>query len=274
MTDSLFQQIFRYGLHQLNSLWLPFVIIAALLLIQIPFIAAYFVSRFAKPEELMVEQPDLNEGHAALLAHKVGCREWLKFRSFRFLTAFRFGNALTVVWEEKKMPSRFFIIQRFDGVYTFEFWTMFNDAKAASLETCSRAASFLPNPPGRFVQSITYGALQDIWDIHLRSEAFLIDKLEISPKPMNVSFREEFANAVRAQAAYTTSRPFWRYRTIYWYLLKRFLMANKTIEEQDHPPQVGSHGVNCHLWLARIVTPPEKGLVVTRPSEIEVLGSL
>ena len=229
--NSLFQDVLQYGLYQLHNFWLPMAIIAALALITIPSVTGYSVSRLRRPEELIVKA-DLNQGHAALLAHDVGCREWLKFRSFEFLTSFQFGEALTVVWEKKELPCRFFLIQRLDGAYVFEFWTVFNDARATSLFTCSRIAGFLPNPPGRFVQSITHCSVEDTWVIHLRSELFLINELTISPKPMNVEFLEEFANAARATAAYTTSLPFWRYRAVYWFLVKRFLTANKTIEQQ------------------------------------------
>jgi len=236
--NSLLHNAFRHSLEFLTSseTLLVLAVVAGSICIGIPLAIGHFVSRVRNPEELLKEQSDFNEGHAALLAHEFDCREWLRYHGFKFVWAFRFGDTSSVVWARDGLPMRFFTIQRARGVTSFEFCTEFDDALPLNLNTVSRKVAFvLPRPPGMFIQSITHFSIEDTWRIHLDSEAFLIQKFNITSKPSTLAIRESFLKSVRIQAEYTCSLRLWHIRAIYWYGIKRFIMANRTVEQQRLP---------------------------------------
>ena len=165
----------------------------------------------------------LDPGVAAFIAPK----------GFQFVEAFRFHALLIGQWVQTTDPLlRRLSVSISPAGTNYEFITRFSD-KTSLTTTKTRAAFMFPRPFGSFLQSFPNASVDQLWDLHLRGEQYLIADLSLPLQPSGVPYVEAFGPAILRQIACIKSFPFWPLRGIYWFLLKRFLMLKRPIWTQD-----------------------------------------
>jgi hypothetical protein len=94
-------------------------------------------------------------------------------------------------------------------------------------------AVFIPQPPDSYVQAFTDKTLDELWDLHLVSEQYVLNQLRLAPKRIDRPFEQVVIGAIHKQMGYVQSLPFWPLRTAWWYFVRRGRIVNLTIEQQQ-----------------------------------------
>lgn len=188
----------------------------------------------------VMRSPDTYEdaGSAAELIGRLpeAYRETLESKAFRFTKAYAFHDVRFGVWLQisPDPPMRVFHLVKpvGGGSVSYEFITVFSDD--ASLRTTTSSAAFLfPAPFGAFAQSFPSHSADALWRDHLRGEEHMLSALSIPVRECRLSFLEAFKRSNVRIVSHVTSIPFWVVRGVYWYSIKRFLLHNKPIWQQN-----------------------------------------
>jgi hypothetical protein len=153
---------------------------------------------------------------------------------FRFTKAYSFHATKFGIWIRisAEPPLRMFYVSRQAGGSVCEFITAFSD-EISLTTTTTRAAFVYPRPFGSFLQSFPKATPQDLWRAHLDGEAYLRSHLSINTEECRLPFLETFQRGVVRGLSHVISIRLWFLRGIYWYLIKRFLLHNRPIGNQD-----------------------------------------
>ena len=159
---------------------------------------------------------------------------FLAANHFQFVTAYGFHLVRLGIWTQKAgaRPVRRFCLSRTSAGDTYEFSTDFSD-DASLTTTRTRSAFVFPRTAGGFMQSFPKMTIEQLWEAHVRGEQFLISQTSIPVRECRLSFPERERMAMSQQLASIRSKSLWPLRGAYWYLVKRFLMHNRPIWEQD-----------------------------------------
>ena len=186
----------------------------------------------------MLASPRLKEnpgGTEEILAALPGnFRQILAAEGFQFSQAYSFHGSRLGFWLQSRpgAPLRTFCLNRNAGGTTYEFGTDFSD-EADLTTTMTRAAFVFPLPYGRFMQSFPGASAQELWTAHRRGEEYILSALRVPVAEPRRPFLEGFEEAIKAKLHHVTSHRLWFVRGIYWYLVKRFILHNRPIWEQD-----------------------------------------
>ena len=186
------------------------------------------VMKMTKPEEMMFSLPE------GLDANKQGVierhRDWLVARQLQYLTAFRFGQIVAVVFQQTGAP-RFLSFYFVNETWKYDLVTRFNGRE--SLTTASGNSAFsLPRTPGAYLQSFTGVTLDDLWQRHVEAEAYLLQKFHITWETMTVSYLDHVMDGIRRQAQHIRSIALWPVVALYGYFVKRHRMVNCPVQSQ------------------------------------------
>ena len=184
----------------------------------------------ARPE--LLPAPELAEALRAAVSPVM--RQVLQRNGFEFAEAYKFHNVELGVWlkRDANVPVRRFSFLRTNDTSTFELITEFSDNTSLTTSK-SRSAFFLPRPYGGFVQSFPSKGHEELLSLHGEGERYLVEQRGVEIIPFRLTFLERFRTGAARQFALIRSTPLWPIRGIYWFLLKRFLLQNKPIWEQD-----------------------------------------
>ena len=130
------------------------------------------------------------------------------------------------------LPLRSFYVHKQPAGIVCEFITEFSDENSLTT-TMTRAAFVFPRPFGSFIQSFPGAKPEELWRLHLEGEDYLTSKLAIRVEACQLPFLESFKRGVIQNLSHVTSIRFWFIRGIYWFLVKRFLLHNRPISNQD-----------------------------------------
>jgi hypothetical protein len=199
------------------------------LLIGIALTMRYTVRKMISSPEAREEPNSVAEITASL---PDGFRALLDSEGFRFTKAYSFHVSRFGIWIRisPDPPLRFFYLSRQGTVC--EFITTFSD-EISLTTTTTRAAFVFPRPFGSFLQSFPKAKPHDLWRAHLQGEDYLTSKLEVRVEECQLPFLDGFKRDVIRKLSYVTSRRWWFVRGVYWYLIKRFLLHNRPIWNQD-----------------------------------------
>ncbi|MBN1343716.1 MAG: hypothetical protein JXQ73_13595 [Phycisphaerae bacterium] len=136
---------------------------------------------------------------------------------------------------------RFFCMYCQQGRYVTEFMSTFSNG--LDLTTTNNRESFtMPRPPGSYLQSFSVDSIDELWERHLDTEAYVMDEARVRLVPLKGSFESFFLGEVRRQAAYVRTIPLWPVKMWYWYF-RRGRRHGTTLQEQhmsgliDIPPR-------------------------------------
>ncbi len=158
---------------------------------------------------------------------------FLSSQNFRFFGAFRFHSITLGVWTQPgSLPLHRVGLMRGPAGVVCEFITDFSDDNSLTTSR-SRSAFMFPRRWGEFLQSFPRSTLDQLWNQHLQGVEFLTSREGIPVRECRGSYEERMRRAMSEQLAYIRSLPFWPVRGLYWFFVKRFLMQNKPIWEQN-----------------------------------------
>ena len=159
---------------------------------------------------------------------------FIEAKGFRFANAYQFHTIRLGHWEQagNHVPLRRLSVSLSPAGTNHEFITEFSDDHSLTT-TKTRAAFMFPRPFGSFLQSFPSASIEHLWDMHVRGEQHIISNLSIPVKECRVAYLDGFAPATLRQMRCVKSFPLWPVRGVYWFLIKRFLMANRPIWTQN-----------------------------------------
>ena len=116
-----------------------------------------------------------------------------------------------------------------DGQILFEFVTGFGEQD--SLATASgKDAMLLPRPPGSWAQAFPGRTIEEVHARHVEA-CRLLERCgagaRTAVKPDSL---RALGEAMVRQARYVTGLPLWRWRGVWWYFVRRNLLADRPID--------------------------------------------
>ena len=188
----------------------------------------------------MLSSPDAHEDAASSteLIKQVPApyKALLESEAFRFTKAYSFHGANLGVWLQisPDPPLRLFSLSKLQGggPVVCQFITAFSDDVTLTTTT-TRSAFVFPLPYGTFQQSFPSHSPESLWRAHLRGEGHILSTLGVSVTECRLPFLDAFKQDVIRRMEHVVSRPFWVVRGVYWYSIKRFLLHNKPIWQQN-----------------------------------------
>jgi hypothetical protein len=189
------------------------------------------VGRMSAFPELQ-RRPELSSGILDVVDPRITA--FLAEKGFRFSEAYQFHNLRIGIWElsGNHLPLRYLSAALSLGNITYEFITAFSDDYSLTT-TRTRAAFLFPRPYGSFIQSFPNASIQQLWDLHTRGEHHLTSVLSIPVKECRFPYEQRVGAAILKQMRCIKSFPLWPVRGVYWFLLKRFLLQNRPIWNQN-----------------------------------------
>jgi len=193
---------------------------------------------FQRSVRAMLSSPDAHEDPdaAAVLSASLpdDLRKLLDAEGFRFSKAYSFHHTAFGIWirVSAEVPLRLFSIMRSPTQRAYEFITAFSD-EASLTTTTTRSAFVLPRLFGSFLQCFTRATPERLWQTHLEGERYITTALHISLQECRQPFLEAFRRDVIRKLSHVTSFRLWFLRSIYWYLMRRFLLQNRPIWRQN-----------------------------------------
>lgn len=183
----------------------------------------------------IVEDHERKENFESLLEND----GWAVEHGFEFLGTY-FMNAVAplymAVWRNAESTTFLCLYRMSTQAVTLsvrEFVTML--PKDHSLTTSSARDAFtLPFRSGSFMQTFPKLSMDQLWERHMEGIMHVVRKTGIQPIMPEVPFVEIFNGSVVGQVAYVRSLSLWPLRALYWYFVKRWVMRNRSIEDQ-HP---------------------------------------
>lgn len=114
------------------------------------------------------------------------------------------------------------------SISNIDFVTVYNDN--IGVTTCSsKDGIMLPHIPSAYRQSFTDLSPDGLYQRHLDARA-LVEAYEAVPLPGEKGdLLAQIEFAMKRQAEFIMSLPLWRYRGVFWFFIRRNLMANKPI---------------------------------------------
>lgn len=140
------------------------------------------------------------------------------------------GACLIAAWQHRLRPTYFCPYAAANKVF-HDFVTLFSENRSLTT-TNTRDGQFLPKAPGRYMQTFTGLSLDELLNRHAASEQFLLTQGRILERPVSWTFEEALSASLASQGAYIRSLPLWPLRAVYWFLVRKRRLHNKTIEEQ------------------------------------------
>lgn len=138
------------------------------------------------------------------------------------------GSALqcSAWWHEKSAV--WALLYYHKGRHVYDFVTKLTDSGALTTSS-SKDAHFLPKSAQYYVQSCTKVSFDTLFEIH-QTTLQLFEGKSISVDTNKTDVIQEIKGSLAHQMAYVKTLPLWRYRGVYWYLVRRHLLANKPIK--------------------------------------------
>ncbi len=188
-----------------------------------------------------MSRPDLSLEPAAESAWKAGFNlvrehtDWADREGFDWVGAYVFEGMqrmFVAAWLHREYPVYFCIYHHPQTETTvYDFVSLYEGDRGLTTGNTADAV-FIPQPPDSYVQAFTDKTLDELWDMHLVSEQYVLDRLHLQPKRIDKPFDQVVIGAIRKQMGYVQSMVFWPLRTAWWYFVRRGQRVNLTIEQQ------------------------------------------
>jgi hypothetical protein len=125
---------------------------------------------------------------------------------------------------------RAMVVMTSGGRQIVDFVTEF--ANDSSLTTSAgNGLGMFPRCEKSYSQGFPNAPIRALFQRHMDGEAFLLNTDRVQISPLTMSLLERLENGVRAQAALVGKTPLYWLKASYWFWVRRFLIANKTVEQ-------------------------------------------
>ena len=207
--------------------------LAGLVIIGIPAMVAMIlysqIKAYGRPDlELL---PADRKRHGKAISDSQSHDAWFVAQGFDIVacsTLNAMRNVLITAWQHRERPS-YICIYHVANQRNYDIVTRFSDDIV--LTTGSTAdGMLLPQPPSSYIQCFVGRNLKKMWEKHGEAERFLMEEgatLSTDNRP----FDEVFIEAIHRQSEHVQTIPFWPLRGLYWYLIRRKQLSNKTVRQ-------------------------------------------
>jgi len=165
----------------------------------------------------------------AVATHAGIARQW----DFEFLGCYvtqQAGvKAFIAAWKHSRRPT-YFCVYVFPGTMAYDFATVFDDDRGLTTGS-TMDGQFLPHRPGHYTQTFSGCEAEELFNRHAVAEQYLIASGRMEQHTDPLPFEERLSREATLQAAYIRSLPLWPLRALYWYLLKKRGLHNKSIDQ-------------------------------------------
>lgn len=170
---------------------------------------------------------------------------WAKEQGFTWIGAYRLGAAggstaelkraglptmFIAAWEHSEEPSYFLIYCHGSNSY-YDFVTLFSEG-ASVTSGSTKDALTIPSHADAFVQAFSGLACDELWEKHREAEVYVMQARGCRKQPLTASLDEYMLSAIGRQMEHVRSLPLWPLRGIYWFVVRRNTLINRSIEEQ------------------------------------------
>lgn len=185
------------------------------------------VRRLSDPqlEPLGMDAPRVPSGLADASVHR-----WAQSCNFQFLGYYyehRTGSFIAA-WQLTDQPT-FFCVYILQDRRFYDFITLY-DRNISLCTGSSKDGQTLPSPPGHFVQTFTHVTLDQQYTEHNYADTFIRGRLELILRA-DVTFETAFVNSLRRTAQHVRTLPFWFFRGLHWFFVRRRRLHGRTIEQ-------------------------------------------
>lgn len=158
---------------------------------------------------------------------------WAQSQGFEWVGGYIFQGVQPIfvaAWKHAAQGS-FFCMYMHQARQMYDFVTLF-EGKRGLTTTSTADGLLLPHPPGACVQGFKLEP-DDLWAKHLEAEVYLASRGFV-PLTAAPPFEQAVQEAIDRQMAYVRTRPLWPVQGVYWFILRRHLLFNRSIESQHH----------------------------------------
>lgn len=193
------------------------------------------VLKLRRADELLEVIPGGHEG-APYNAHEATAAAWAEANDFEPDLAADFHGALGPnpvrirVWKSRYRKT-FLVAYTAEKVTYWEFVT--NLREGAGLTTSNtRDSVFLPSPPGFYVQAFHGADLDAIFERHESGLIHLHERFHLTIVDRAESTAAQIVEAIARQVAHVRAIPFWQFRGVWWYVVRRSVLNGKGVADQ------------------------------------------
>lgn len=167
-----------------------------------------------------------------------GDDDWANTNQFNFVgnyqTKLGIVQALISAWGHTERPTflcKYTLASQGKTKCTYDIVTKFDDE--VSLTTgCTKDGQMHPRPKCFYMQSFSDFNLDSLWRKHIQMENYLMDQGGASLIGQNLDFETYFTESIRKHADFIQSIPLWYLRSVWWFLVRRHIWHDRTIEKQ------------------------------------------
>jgi len=175
--------------------------------------------------------------------------EWAREIGFTLVGYFTVGrvgntNSFLAVWRLGDIPTYFGITYVTAGTgqatvvtWSVEFSTHFTHG--VMLDTGNlRDAHLCPKPPGYYTQTFAGLEVDELWERHQEAIRYLTYESHLALSLSSTDLQTHFEESVNCQMSYVRSLPFWYLRGPWWYLGRRYLLHDQSLEQQHRKRRI------------------------------------
>ena len=209
------------------ELLLLFLWVAPIVIIGMTWYAVRGLSK--TPDRLTDADPNEHEDAFKRAADQ---QKWAKDNGFKPAGTWMFDGSSKIflaLWQHESDPT-YFVFYFTDKHSYFDFVTRLSDDHVIT-SSSSMDGLFFPMPPGFYMQCFTATDKDTLLLKHRRSGDFIADKLSLDRTLSPIDLRQLVVGAIERQVAHIKSLPLWPFRGFYWFLFRRHMLTNKSIED-------------------------------------------
>ncbi len=216
--------------------WLYFIVIAAgTYCLFVTVMVVLSVRKMRHPQGLLEEVRDPER-----LDDPQGITAWARAQGFELDSQFDFSGIIgagdiKMAVEGWFLPSKKLFLMHYHVLDKFYYEFVTGLEGDYSLTSSKSVDSLnLPFPPKMFVQVFEDDSLDELLEKHEKTLAFFKERFGVAPIVPTLPLQEMILHSIETQMAYVQSLPFWYLRGLWWHLIRRRQLRNKSVIEQIH----------------------------------------
>ncbi|MBN1672015.1 MAG: hypothetical protein JXR37_13330 [Kiritimatiellae bacterium] len=209
-----------------------FLVVLAFIGLGIPLAVYVAVLGMRHPESKL--EPTTRDECARQFELAKECHSWATRQGFAVVNGYVFRSTSRIfmaVWQRGAESVYFVMYVAAQNQRHYDFVTLFAD-EAMLTSGNSYDGALLPPAPDTYVEAFPGQPYPDLWQRHQTAQRFLLEQRGSTVARADQPFETVLATAVNRQIAHIRSLPFWPFRGLYWWFVRRQKMANRSVAEQ------------------------------------------
>ncbi len=215
-------------------LWMVIVVVVLLLFIALflMFVLSQTIQDMDKPGDRF--RPIARMRNRPFLDAVDDVDDWAIPRGYLFLQFYEFEvvqgvMGLVAGWFNRRTRTGILLI-RINTKFSHHFGTTYEDGTCVGTSNDSETVC-MPTPPSHHVEAFPGASLDELAVRHAESCGLIESKFDVV-RHDPPDHHDELEETSRDHTRYIKSLPFWRLRTLYWFLIRMPMMRNRSIAQQ------------------------------------------